>query len=63
MRIQKEQGASDINKQCTYKYYQESKSTGTRHLTKQEIDHILQLPISMQDDYLKSIGKFEMEMC
>jgi len=60
--LMKEKANYDVDKQCT-KYETEYKDKGTRHLSKQEIGFILQLPISMQDDYLKKIGKYEMEMC
>ena len=62
-RLRKELANHNVNIQVTVKYDKQCTFKGTRHLTKQEIGFILQLPISMQDDYLKKIGKYEMEMC
>jgi len=62
-RLRKEKANHDVNIQSTVKYNQKCIYKGTRHLSKQEVDVIISLPISMQDDYLRSIGKFEMEGC
>jgi hypothetical protein len=61
-RLMKEKANHDIDVQCK-KYETKCKYIGSRYLTKQEIDYILNLPVNLQDDYLKSIGKFEMEGC
>ena len=62
IRMMKEKANYDVELQCT-RYETECKSKGSRHLSKQEIYHIISLPVSLQDDYLRKIGKFEMEEC
>jgi len=50
----------DVNEMCK-KYSLESTYKGRRQLTQDEIDKYIKSP--NKDEYLKSIGKFEMEVC
>jgi len=60
IRLMKEKANYDVDKQCT-RYETECKDNGTRHLSKQEIYDYMKA--YDKDKYLRSIGKFEMEMC
>jgi len=60
-RLRKEKGAHDVFVQCTSKYEKECKYNGSRHLTPIEVNEYLNA--YDKNKYLKSIGKFEMEVC
>ena len=61
IRLMKEKANYDLDVQCNIKYPIECKNKGNRHLTPTEMEQYINA--SNKDEYLKSIGKFEMEMC
>jgi len=60
-RLRKEKANHDVNVQCNIKYSIECKNKGSRYLTPDEM--VEYIKATDKDEYLKSIGKFEMEEC
>jgi len=61
IRLMKEKANYDVNVQCNIKYPIECKNKGSRYLTSDEM--VEYIKATDKDEYLKSIGKFEMEDC